>query len=330
MRSRRSLLAAAVPLLVGGCLGDSPPPDQSSTATSETDQRSPSQPDEPDSPTTTPDCMRGYTLDISNFRPSGQLVTGFRPAQQRLVDRIFTEDGVVLQTYGQRPIRTEQYTLHDEAYYRIDYEQTGTEEVQAKNAELSWEKGQEAPDDKAVLNYTDLPEVDQHALEYLILGPEYSREGLPTQGLSVGDSPAPYPQGIADSELVGAGTRWVEWDNRVYRVTISTDDRTNTRRIFDYTATRVADTREGFREYVAERYLHPLESISNEEKSVLEAAIDADEGGRYEECNERSSGYKKLERRMDNLSGLPDPKNNNWYISYERERYSLEMRSWVV
>lgn len=330
MKSRRSLLAAAVPLLVGGCIGDPPATDQSSTPTSETVQRSPSPTDKPDTQTSTPDCMRGYTVYISNFAPTEQLVTAFRPAQQRLVDRIFTEDGVVLQTYGQRPIRTEQYTLYDEAYYRIDYKQIGTEEVQAQRADLSWEKGQEAPEDKTVVNYTDLPEVDQHALETLIHGPEYSREGLPTQGMTVNDSSAPYPQGTADSELVGAGTMWVEWDNRVYKVTISTDERTITRRTFDYTATRVADSKEGFREYVADRYLKSLENVSNEEKSVLEAAIEAGEGGKYEDCNEPSPGYKKLKQRMDNISDLPDPNNDHWYISCEGERYLLEIRGWVV
>jgi len=40
--------------------------------------------------------MRGYRVSISPFAPTEQLVTGFRPAQQRLVDRIFAEDGVVL------------------------------------------------------------------------------------------------------------------------------------------------------------------------------------------------------------------------------------------
>lgn len=324
---------------VAGCIGTDPPPgrssspsatDQSSTPTTKTIQRSPSPTDKPDTQASTPDCGRGYTVYISRFAPTEQLVTGFRSAQQRLVDRIITEDGVVLQTYGRRPIRTEQYTRYDEAYYRIDYEQTGTEEVHAQRADLSWENGQEAPEDKTVVTYTDLPEVDQHALEFLIHGPEYSREGLPTQGMTVADSPVPYPQGTADSELVGAGTVWVEWENRVYEVTISPDDKTITRRAFDYTATRVADSKDGFREYVAGQYLGSLEGLSNEEKSVLEAAIDAGEDGKYEECNESSPGYKKLKQRLDNIPDLPDPDNNHWYISYEGERYLLEIGGWVT
>ena len=274
--------------------------------------------------------MRGYTMSISHFAPTEQLTTGFRPAQQHLVNRIITEEGVVLQTYGQRPIRTERYTLYDEAYYRIDYEQTGAEEVHAQLADLSWEKGQDAPEEKTVVTYTDLPEVDQNALEFLIHGPEYSREGLPTQGMTVTDASAPYPKGTADSELVGAGTMWVRWDDRIYKVTISIDERTITQRTFDYTATRVAGSKEGFREYVGKRYLRSIEDISNEEKSVLEAAIEAGEDGKYEDCNEPSPGYKKLEQRMRNLSDLPDPDNDHWYISYEGERYLLEIGGWVT
>lgn len=330
MQTRRSLLTAAVPLLIGGCVGDPSATDQPSTPGSETTQGSPSPTETPDTQTSTPDCVRGYTVYVSPFAPTDQLVTGFRPAQQRLVDRIISEDGVVLQTYGQRPVRTERYTLSDGAYYRIDYEQTDAEEVRAQQADLSWEKGQEAPDDEPVVEYTDLPEVDQHALEFLIHGPEYSREGLPTQGMTVKDGSAPYPQGTGTSELVGAGTTWVEWDDRVYNVTIATDERTITRRTFDYTATRVADTSAGFREYAADRYLRALENVSAEERSVLESAIEAGEDGKYEDCNDPSPGYEKLKQRMENASELPEPHGDHWYISYEGERYLLEISGWVT
>jgi len=330
MKSRRSLLAAAVPLLVSGCIGDSPTTEQSPTPASETDQPTLSPTDKPNSPTQTPDCMRGYTVYVSPFAPTTQLVTGFRPAQQRLVDRIFAEGGVVLQTYGERPIRTEQYTQYDKAYYRIDYEQTDTEEVQARRADLIWEKGQEAPKEKSVANYTDLPEVDQYALDFLIHGPEYSREGLPTQGMTVKDSSAPYPRGTERSELVGAGTMWIKWEDRVYEVTISTDEKTITRRTFNYTATKVADSKEAFREYIADRYLRSLAGLSTGEKSVLEAAIEADEDGKYEDCNEPSAGYKQLKQRIEKISDLPDPMSGHWYISYSRERYLLEIGGWVA
>lgn len=329
MKSRRSLLAAAVPLLAGGCIGESPATEQSPTPVSETEQPIPSPTDKPASPSETPDCMRGYTVYVSSFAPTTQLVTEFRPAQQRLIDRIFAEDGVVLRTYGQRPIRTEQYTLHNEAYYRIDYEQTDSEEVQAHRADVSWEKGQEAPADESVVNYSDIPEADQHALEHLIRGPKYSREQHPTQSLSVGGN-APYPQGSGESELVGAGTMRVKWNDRVYEVTISTEEGTITRRTFNYTATRVADSEVGFRKYAADRYCRQLEDLSSEEKSVIEEAINADEYGKYEDCNEPSEGYQMLKQRLEDESDLPDPLGDHWYISYDGERYLVEITGWVV
>lgn len=326
MQTRRSLLAAAVPLLVGGCIGDSPPPEQPSTSTHDT--RSPT--DGSDTSTATADCTRGYTVAISPFEPTEQLVTGFRPAQQRLVDRILADNGVVLQTYGQRPIRDDQYTREGNVFYRIGYEQTDAEEVRARRADLSWENGQEAPADEPVVAYTDLPEIDQQALEYLIYGPKYSREGLPTQGMSVGDAPAPYPRGTDGSELVGAGTEWVEWDDRVYEVTITTEERTITRRTFDYDATRVADSEAEYREYVADRYLRSLGELSSEARSVLEAAIEAGEDGMYEDCNEPSAGYDALKTRMEDLTELPDPHTDHWYIAYDGERYLIEIGGWVA
>jgi hypothetical protein len=325
MATRRSLLAVAVPLLVGGCVTETPATDQSSTSPKATDD-SPSTTDQ----TATPDCLRGYTVSVSPFKPTEQLTTSLRPAQRRLFERIVAEDGVVLQTYGQRPIRTERYTRHDGAVYRIDYEQTGAEEVPARRAALSWEKGQEAPEGEPVVAYSALPEVDQVALEFLIHGPKYSRKELPTQGMTATDVPVPYPQGTADSALVGAGTVWVEWDDRVYEVAISTEEAPITRRRFDYTATRVADTKERFRAYVADRYLMPLENLSTEERSVLDAAVEAGEDGAYEDCNEPSTGYEKLKQRMEDVPDLPAPHTDHWYISYEGERYLLEIGGWVV
>lgn len=318
MTTRRSLLAVAVPLVAGGCITDTPPPNTTERSPPSTDQ------------TSTPDCMRGYTVLVSPFTPTEQLVTSLRPAQRRLFERIVTEDGVVLQTYGQRPIRTERYSSHDGGYYRIDFEQTGAEEVPARRADLSWENGQEAPEKATVVAYSALPEVDQVALEFLIHGPNYSREGLPTQGMTATDVPVPYPQGTADSALVGAGTVWVEWDDRVYEVTISTEEGTITRRTFDYTATRVADSKEGFREYVVDRYLQTLENLSSEAQSVLDAAVEAGEDGTYEDCNEPSTGYERLKQRMENVPELPAPHTDHWYISYEGERYLLEIGGWVV
>lgn len=326
METRRSLLAVAVPLLVGGCTADTPATNRSSTSPPKTTEHSPSPTDQP----STPDCMRGYTVSLSSFTPAEQLATSLRPVRQRLFERIVTEDGVMLQTSGGPPIRTGRYVANDGAYYRVDLEHLGTEEIPARRADLSWEKGQEAPKDETVVAYPDLPEVDQSALDYLILGPEYWREGLPTQGMTRRDSPAPYPQGTADSSLVGAGTMWIEWDGRVYEVTITTEEMTLPRRTYDYTATRVADSADTFQAYVADRYLTPLDDLSSEEKSVLEAAAEAGEDGRYEDCNEPSTGYKKLKRRMENVSDLPESHSGHWYISYEGERYLLEIGGWVV
>ena len=342
MKSRRCILATAVSLLVGGCSSNPAETNQSSTPASTTTQRPQPSTDKPDrqqrspsptsksgSQTATPDCTRGYTVYISPFAPTEQIISTFRPAKEPLVERIITDSGVELQTYGQSSVENNQYTRYDEVYYRIDYEQTNTEEVQARPADLSWEKGQKAPENKTVVNYTALPEVDQYALEYLIYGPKYTSEQLPKESLGIRNKPVPYPKGTENSELVGAGTTWVEWNNHVYNVAISANSTTITRRTFNYTAARIADSEEMFREYVADRYLESLEGLSSEEQSVLEAAIKANKGGKYEDCNEPSPGYEKLEQRMENMPDLPNLHAGHWYISYEGEQYLLEISGWV-
>ncbi len=324
MPTRRSLLAAAGPLLVGGCLAGTPATDQPAPSSSE----SPS----PPSPTTahspTPECTRGYTLSLSPFAPTEQLILPLRPAQSRLVERIFAEGGVRLQTYGQAPIRSERYVNHEGAYYRDEFTQGGVEEVSARRANLSWSDGQEAPADEPVVAYAALPAVDQSALSLLVHGPEYSREELPREGMSVRDSPAPYPEGTDESMLVGAGRTWVSWEGRVYDVTVTTDESSLSRRTFEYSATRVADSASAFRAFAAETYLTSLAILPSEARSVLDAAKAA--GGQYEDCDEPSAGYRAVKWRLAVAPELPTPRDGDWYVAYDGERYRLELGGWVA
>lgn len=331
MRTRRSLLAAAVPLLIGGCIAEQSPGERPAVS-SPTERNDPASPatDQPARDTTTSDCTRGYTVSISPFAPTEQLSLPLRSSQMRLFERLASGGSLEFKTYGGAPIRAERYVEYEGAYYRVDYERTDSEEVPAHRADLSWEKGQDAPADAARVAYSGLPSSDQRALELLIRGPEYSREGLPSEGLSIGDGAAPYPQGADDSALVGAGTRWVEWDGRVYEVSITTETRTTTRRTYDYSASRIADSAAAFRAFVADRYLVPLEDLSSEAQRVLDAAVDAGSDGQYEDCNDPSTGYEALKRRLMDVPDLPDPRDDHWYVAYEAERYLLDIGGWIA
>ncbi|MFD1514175.1 hypothetical protein [Halomarina rubra] len=280
-----------------------------------------------DSPPT-PECVRGSTVSLSPFSPSKQFPTTLQPSQQRLFDRIIAEDGVELETFGRPPIQDGQFVSHEATIYRIEVDQLGTEMVSGRTAALSWEKGQSAPSDETVTEYSTLPDADQNALDLLVHGPEYSRDGLPTTGMSVSNAPAPYPDGTADSALVGVGTTWVEWDNRVYEVTITDEEELLAHRTYDYSATQVAASEAEFRAFVADRFLVSLDDLSNEEQSVLETAIEAGEDGHYQDCNEPSPGYKQLRKRMEGYPGIPSPRSG-WYVAYEGERYLLNISGWV-
>ncbi|MFC5972066.1 hypothetical protein ACFPYI_12065 [Halomarina salina] len=301
-------------------------PESTGDAPSTSDQPTSNQPTDGLS---TPECVQGYTVSLSAFAPTRQFPTTFRPSQQRLLERIIAEDGVALQTYGRPPLRDGQYAEHEAAYYHVEVDRLGTEEVPGRLAALSWENGQTAPAGETAIAYSNLPAVDQRALDLLIHGPEYSPKGLPTQRLSVSDAPAPYPDGIDDSTLVGAGTTWVEWDDRVYDITISDEAESLTRRGYDYSVTQVATSEAEFQEFVADRYLIALDDLSSEERSVLDRAVDAGEDDHYEDCNEPSPGYTQLRQRMKNERGLPNPQSG-WYVTYEGERYLLDIGEWVV
>lgn len=329
MPHRRSLLSAAATLLLGGCIADAPAstatdsPDSTSTASPTTDGRT-DRPDGTGSPET-PECTRGFTVELRPFAPTEQVVFPLRPPLRRLFERVVAEDGVALETYGEAPIPDEMHVAHEGAYYRVDYEAGGTEKVDARRADVSWEKGQEAPDDAGVVAYGDLPAVDRRALDVVIRGPEYSRKGLPTEGFGANDAPAPYPDGVADSVLVGAGTTWVRWNDRVWKVAVADEATTLTRRTFEYRAPRVADAEASFRSYIAERYLATLSDLSDAERRVLDAA----KNGRHEDCNSQSAGYSALKTRLQDAPQVPGPWGNRWYVAYDGERYLLELASWV-
>ena len=79
--------------------------------------------------------------------------------------------------------------------------------------DVYWENGQTAPAEATVVGFKDLPATDRQALRIAAVGPEdggredgEGGDGLPQETLSVGEFPAPYPDGGTDSQLIGTRT----------------------------------------------------------------------------------------------------------------------------
>jgi hypothetical protein len=250
-----------------------------------------------------------------------------RPRLLHHLERVLAEGSVEVVTYGDdSPLPDGLHLRRDGAFYRLGVEQVDSTGVTAYRTDLSWERGQTAPDGAAVVAYDDLPESDQRALRLLVFGTEYERPfERPRAGLSMGDVPAPYPDGAADSRLVGAGTTWVRWDDRTYEVEVTTEETTVARRTFELTAEQVAESPDAFRRLVADRYLVSLDDQPEDQRAIVSAAVE--EG--YEECTPASEPLAALREWLSGRETLPPEYEESWFVAFEGSRYELDITQWV-
>lgn len=315
MPSRRRVLAGTGLFLTTGCLWSDPesaPADASSgTATASSDG--------------TPECQRGLVLAVDDFAPTEQLLAPLSPPERDVVGAAVEDGETTVQTYYQAPVRDGVHVAYEGAYYRTVVAEADTIEVPALELDVSWEQGQQAPDDQRVLTYATLPEPDRRALAVAIYGSRHESDVHPTEGLHRRSTPAPYPGGTDGSTFETGDAVWLEWDDRAYELSIR-GETSVTRRTVDYRVTEVAASDDGFREYVADRYLITLDDLDDGASSVLETAIEDD----YRECEPASAAFADLRDRLVDDRGLPDPNDGEWYVRYDGRRYRLRIFGWVV
>jgi hypothetical protein len=340
MPSRRRVLASAAALVTTttGCLGsDSPaatdrdPRGSASPTTGTTRRESPQTGTETETNGgPTENCQSGVAVRTEPFAPVEQVAIAVDDPARPIVDAA-TGDGsggsTQITTYGQAPIHDGVFVRYEGAFYRSRHSEVERESVPARTLSVRWEKGQTAPADAETIPYAALPGSDQRALRLAIFGPVYER-GLdrhPRQGLRVSEFPAPYPDGTSDSRLVGNDRTWVEWQDRVYAVRVGGETETD-RRTYRYGFERVASSAERFRSVVADEYLFALDSLDDAEREIVESAVD----GGYEECEPTSAAFDSLRDRLNAERDLPHPREGEWYVSYDGERYLLDVGGWVV
>jgi hypothetical protein len=270
------------------------------------------------------------TVRTEPFAPVEQVAIAVDDPARPIVDAA-TGDGsggsTEITTYGRAPIHDGAFLRLDGAFYRSRHSEVERESVPGRLLWVRWEKGQTAPADAETTSYAALPANDQRALRLAIFGPVYER-GLdrhPRQGLRVSDFPAPYPDGTSDSRLVGSDRTWVEWQDRVYAVRVGGETETD-RRTYRYEFDRVASAAEAFRSVVADEYLFALETLDDAEREIVASAVD----GGYEECEPTSAALDSLRERLNAARDLPHPREGEWYVSYDGERYLLDVGGWVV
>lgn len=302
MPSRRSVLSAAGVALSSGCLGTwggSPLGDG---------------------------CVSGFSVHGRPFDPAGELPLILSAGQRSLVERLVDDHPAEISTYfGDPPIRGGVFVEHRGTFYEVSAEEIGRTEVPARLLELSWNAGQTAPGDARTVHFEELPRPDRRVVRLVVEGPEYGgQEGHPSEGMTVSEFPAPYPDGVADSTLVGAGETYVRWNDRTYLVEVG-GEATTSRYTYRYDIAAVADGPDAFRSVVADRFLVALADPSEPVADILAAAT----GDGYQECEPASEGLRQLRQQLPAEKELPHPRDGAWYVAFEGDRYELGIIDWI-
>lgn len=326
MPSRRALLVGGAALLASGCIGS----DRDAGADGRrSDDESPESTDDRPVTSETPTCIRGFYVSADPFDPPEDLPADFTMAPEplrELVREVVENEVLEIATYGEEPLQDGLHLRREGVFYRLSVELTDGTGVPARRTNLEWEAGQTAPDGADVVAFEDLPGADRRALELLVYGTEYSRPYQhPREGLSAHDVPAPYPGGTDGSQLVGAGTTWVRWDDRVYRVEVTTESTTVTRRAYRLAVSEVAADEAAFRQQVVDRYLVALDDLPDGERDVLSTATE----GTYEECEPASDALDGLRERLSAHEQLPPWYEDSWFVAFDGDRYALAITNWV-
>ncbi len=293
---RRGALSVAAALLTGGCLGGGIGNDG---------------------------CTNGVSVDADPFDPVAALENRLDDRERTVAGDTIANDGRRLVTYREAPFRDPTLVPHDGAFYRLRRERADAVDVPAFTLDAEWDEGQTAPNGTEVVQFGDLPGNDRLAFR---LGMPQEKGGQFPQGFSVGEYPAPYPEGGDDSVLIGS-TTWVEWEGRTVRVEVAGEQTGTTERVtYDYSAEQVADDAAAFRSFLAEEYLVDLSEAPEDQLEILRSAR-TDE---YEECLPASDALAALRERLDEAEKLPEPYRNDWYVAFEGERSVLSVAEWVV
>jgi len=269
-------------------------------------------------------CTNGVYVDAEPFDLVPALEERIRDQERTVGAETVENDGTRRTTYAEVPFRDPTLFPHGGTFYRISRETVESATVPAFALGAEWDEGQSAPAGTAVVAFADLPENDRRAFELAMPG---ERNGQFPEGFSVGEYPAPYPDGGEGSRLIGT-TTWVEWRDRTIRVEVAGEQTGTTERVtYAFAAERVADDAAGFRAFLAETYLVDLSGAPEAQLEILRSARGE---GSYEECLPASDGLAALRDRLDEEEKLPEPYSNDWYVAFAGERSRLSVSEWVV
>ncbi|PSQ17650.1 hypothetical protein BRD00_06820 [Halobacteriales archaeon QS_8_69_26] len=201
----------------------------------------------------------------------------------------------------------------DDGVYNLSYEVVGSHEETRADVRVDYDPEDASGD---AIAYGDLPAVDRERVAPLF-PPE--RDG--GEGYDVGVGTRYNDSEAAESVLVGPQEyQVVTYEGERYRVDVETEPVTvNTYR---YTAEEVAPGVAAYGSQLREEYEFTLDGLSEEERSVVESAID---GGYTADENGDSAFESVIDEFQRHDAVEEDEHEGTWIVRYEGETYWVDI-----
>lgn len=212
------------------------------------------------------------------------------------------------------PVREAGPYRHEDGVFNLSHEVVDSHQETGADVRVDYN-----PDDASgeAIAYEDLPEVDRERLSPLFPPDDEGGEGYDIGvGVRYNDSEA------AESVLVGPQEyEVVTYEGERYRIDVETEPVTvNTYR---YTAEEVAPSVAAYGSRLREEYEFTLDGLSDEQRSVVESAID----GGYTADENGDSGFEAvIDEFQAHESVEEDEYEGTWIARYEGETYWVDIR----
>lgn len=207
------------------------------------------------------------------------------------------------------PIRTDEPIRFQDRYYEISIHTVESQERTGYTIQVDYDP--EAVDSNNTVEYADLPDVDQAALDGVI-----PQQGTPPDGdgFDLGKRHL-YPTTTNDSVLVPQQQyEFIRYQESVYRIQVSAETVTETE--YRYEATEIAPNPEAFAEQLKSTYQFVLAEMSEAEQDILDEAI---ESGYF---NEATDAFRSVISRFRAHQGINmSDSYGTWLVVYQGTSY---------
>ena len=240
-----------------------------------------------------------------------------QPGQDRALVRDAIQNGTVTAVDDRPPVDQQQTFSYDGGFYDISYTETGTQQGYAVELRVDYNA---TTVEGAVVDYADLPAVDQRAVDGLLDRPEPPEDVLePGYDFEVVGT---YTENQTDPSVLVTDQEYdaVRYEGETYPVGVEATQETLT--VYQYNSTVVAESAGEYATSLREQYEFELSNLSENERGILENALN---GTNYIDDSD-NSGFDSLVDRFRTHQAVEETDHTGKYVvRYKGQVYWVEV-----